>query len=137
MADKSQANENPDIKKYAKLLGTADYDKEAAEQLAEAVNEVVELRRRTSQLEQIISENKELQQFVWTTADGRCIALHNIEDEHLENIMLHLLRAGRAINRAIRGEAMRRNLTIPATVPTDWSDEVDDFYRRLAPGRDA
>lgn len=119
---------DPDIKKYSKLLGTADYDHEAAEQLAEAVTEVTELERRASQLKQIINENHELQQFVWHTAAGQAIALHNIENEHLENIMLHLLRTGRPISRSIRGEALRRNLVIPATVPVDWDD---DTTRRL------
>lgn len=132
MADKPQ--DNPDIKKYAKLLGSVDYDKEAAEQLAAAINEAVELRQRAEQLEQIVHENDELKQFIWRTADGQAIAIHKVDDDHLQNIMLHLLRTGRAIPRGIRGEAMRRNLTIPASVPVDWED---DTTRRLQePGRD-
>lgn len=105
---------------YSKLTGKLDYDHEAAEQLAEAVNEVAELSQRAKQLEQIIKENKELHQYVWKTADGRCIALHKIDNNHLENIMLHLLQVGKAIPRAIRGEAVSRNLVIPTTVPTNW-----------------
>lgn len=124
MSDKK----NPDVKKYGKLLGKIDYDHEAAEQLAEALNEIRELKQRASQLEQIVKENDELHQFVWFTADGATIPVHKIEDDHLENIMLHLLRTGRSIPRGIRGEAIQRNLTIPASVPVDWED---DTMRRL------
>jgi hypothetical protein len=113
-----------EAKKYAKLLGKVDYDHEAAEQLAEALNEIADLERRATQLKQIVEENKELHQFVWRTAEDIVIALHELEDDHLQNIMLHLLRNQRAIPRAIRGEAISRGLVIPATVPIDWSEST-------------
>lgn len=116
MADSSE------FKKYSKLLGKVDYDKEAAEQLAEALNEISSLEQRITQLKQVVNENEELHAFVWRTADNKTIAIHDIEDDHLSNIMMHLLRTGRPISRAIRGEAMSRDLTIPATVPVDWHD---------------
>jgi len=119
---------NNDTKKYAKLLGKVDYDHEAVEQLADALNEIRELKQRTSQLEQIVQENEDLHQFVWFTADGTTLPIHKIDDDHMENIMLHLLRTGRAIPRAIRGDAIQRGLTIPASVPVDWED---DTMRRL------
>lgn len=122
------ATKNSPDKKYAKLLGKVDYDHEAAEQLAAALNEITELESRANQLKQIVKENEELHQFVWRTAGNEVIALHNVEDDHLENIMLHLLRTGRPIPRAIRGEAISRNLTIPATVPLDWDDETSRRY---------
>lgn len=110
--------------KYAKLLGKVDYDHEAAEQLAEALNEITEIERHAAQLRQIVEENEELHQFVWRTASGESVALHKIDDDHLSNIMLHLLRGGRPIPRAIRGEAISRELVIPATVPIDWEDDA-------------
>ena len=123
---------SPD-KKYAKLLGKVDYDHEAAEQLAEALNEITELEQRANQLKQIVKENDELHQFVWRTGDGAVIAMHNIENDHLSNIMLHLLRSGRPIPRAIRGEAISRELVIPVSVPIDWNDEAQEYakMRRL------
>lgn len=114
---------NPDMKKYGKLLGTVDYDHEAAEQLASAVNEVKVLETRISQLRGLVEENKELHQFVWTSQDGLCTPLHKLEDDHLSNIMLHLVRNTRAVSKAIRGEAMRRNLVIPGNVPVDWNSK--------------
>lgn len=110
--------------KYGKLFGKVDYDHEAAEQLAAALNEITELELRATQLKQIVAENDELHQFVWRTAGGIVMAVHDIEDSHLENIMLHLLRANRAIPRAIRGLAISRNLVIPNKVPIDWSEDV-------------
>lgn len=118
--------------KYAKLAGAVDYDHEAAEQLASALNEIVELELKAEQLKQLVKENEELHQFVWRSQDG-VVALHNIGNDHLGNIMLHLLRAGRAIPRAIRGEAVKRGVVIPATVPVGWSDEDLEYSakRRL------
>jgi hypothetical protein len=115
-------------KKYAKLLGKVDYDHLAAEQLAEALNEITDLERRAGQLKQIVEENEELHQFVWRTAGGESVALHKLDDDHLNNIMLHLLRTSRPIPRAIRGEAISRDLVIPAVVPIDW-DENDSIKR--------
>lgn len=120
--------------KYAKLFGKVDYDHEAAEQLADALNEIEELERRANQLKQIVGENDELHQFVWHTGDKRNIAIHNIDDDHLENIMLQLLRNNRPIPRAIRGEAINRNLVIPTTVPIDWSENVTP--KRIARAQD-
>lgn len=120
---KSTAVVLADADKYSKLLGNVAYDHEAAEQLADALNEIVALERRAAQLKQIVEENKELHQFVWRTTENNNIAIHSIKDDHLSNIMMHLLRNDRAISRAIRGEAISRGLTIPASVPIDWDDD--------------
>lgn len=110
-----------DFDKYSKLTGGVEYDHEAAEQLAEALNEIFELEQRAEQLKQIVQENKKLHQFIWRTEGGQAIAIHDLENDHLENIMMYLLRNNRSIPRAIRSESMRRKLVIPATVPIDWS----------------
>lgn len=126
MAEKAKSKDT----KYAKLLGTVDYDHEAVDQLAEALNEITSLEARANQLRQIVDENKELHQFVWRTSGGESMAIHKIDDDHLTNIMLHLLRTSRPINRAIRGEAISRGITIPINVPIDWDD--DTAYRLAA-----
>lgn len=110
--------------KYSKLLGKVEYDHEAAEQLAAALNEIAELESQVTQLKQVVNENEELHQFVWRAGNGEVIALHKLDDDHLNNIMLHLLRRGDAIPRAIRGEAMTRGLVIPRSVPVDWDDGI-------------
>jgi hypothetical protein len=119
----TQAKKSED-KKYSKLMGKIDYDHEAVEQLADALNEIDELNQRVNQLKQLVEENQELHQFVWRTATSGVYAVHNIEDDHLTNIMMHTLRNGQAIPRAIRGEAMQRGLVIPTTVSIDWTSKV-------------
>jgi len=52
--------------------------------LADALNEIRELKQRTSQLEQIVQENEDLHQFVWFTADGTTLPIHKIDDDHME-----------------------------------------------------
>lgn len=105
--------------KYGKLMSAVEYDHEAAEQLADAMNEVRRLEQAANQLRQIIDDNPELKQYVWTTAKGESIALQNIEDDHLVNIMQHILEHGGTISRSIRGEAIRRDLVVPVDSPIE------------------
>jgi hypothetical protein len=114
---------SPDAK-YSKLLSKVDYDHEAAEQLALVLNEITTLEARATQLRQIVEENGELVPFIWRTSTGETIAIHKLEDDHLNNLMLHLLRTGRPIPRSIRGEAVSRELVIPSSVPLDWEDNA-------------
>ena len=104
-------------KEYKKLNKVANYDKEAAEELADALNELATLEARAKYLRDLVNENPELHHFVWRTGANQSIALHKIEDSHLVNIMTHLLATDRTISREIRAEAMSRSLTIP-TEPT-------------------
>lgn len=117
--------------KYSKLLGGLDYDYEAVDQLAEALNEIEIKSREISVLEQLVLENKELSQFVWRTAAGVTLAIHNMDNDHISNAMLNLMRHGNAIPRALRSEAIKRNITIPVGVPIDWEDrEIFDWEDR-------
>lgn len=121
------------VNKYAKLAGKVDYDHEAVEQLAAALNEITELELKVTQLRQLAEENQELHQFVWRSENG-VIAIHDIGNDHLGNIMLHLLRSNRAIPRAIRGEAVARGVVVPAAVPIDWDDTT--LRKRLRSDRE-
>lgn len=98
---------------YKKLDKALEYDQEAAEEYASAANEARALAARLEYLQGIIEENSELSKVVWTTLDGRTIALHKVEDKHLANIMRHLLNGGRPISREIAAEARKRELPIP------------------------
>ena len=99
--------------KYAKLSKVEEYDKEAAEELATALNEVTALEGRISQLRDLINENKKLHPFVWTTADGLATAVHNLEDDHLKNILQHVVNYGQSPNKGIKSEARKRGFVIP------------------------
>jgi hypothetical protein len=101
------------LKEYKKLNKFEEYDQEAAEELAEALTEIHELGKRVNQLQELVNENPELHTFVWTTADGKSIAIHKIEDDHFKNILQHLVNNGRSIGRSLRAEARRRGIEIP------------------------
>lgn len=101
------------MKKYEKLNKFESYDKEAAEELAEVLMEMQTLNSRLEYLKELVDENKELHAFIWGVADGKMIPMHKIEDEHLKNIMTHLLNTGRKISKPIQAEARKRGFEVP------------------------
>ncbi len=116
--------------KYAKLNKVENYDKEAAEQLADALNEIVELENRVASLKDLVQENQDLHQYVWRTAENKTIAIHKIEDDHLKNILQHLFNNRRPISKIIKAEARKRGLTIP----TEFAPITFSRSRRLVEG---
>lgn len=101
-------------KDYSKLFKTYDYDREKAELLSEAMTERYELLKRVKYLEDLAKENKGLAKFLWTTAEGKVIALHKLEDDHLRNILKHIVDRNGVISPALKAEARSRNIEIPA-----------------------
>lgn len=99
--------------KYDKLEQAYDYDHDAVKQLVEAMKELQDIRSREAYLSQIIKENEKLHPFVWYTAEGEILAHDDIEDDHLKNIMQHLLDTGRPISRELRAEAHKRSIPVP------------------------
>lgn len=102
-----------DFKEYTKLNKFENYDKEAAEELAEAMNEARAIAIRLDQLQDIFKENTELHKFVWTTADGVSTAIHKLDDEHFTNILNYIVGANRKISKSLKAEARRRNVELP------------------------
>ena len=102
-----------DYKKYSELEKTYDYDKKKATVLAEAVSELVEVKRREEELTRLIKLNGSLKKFLWGTADGKVIAFHDIEDDHLKNILTYLPAHDREIPEALKAEARSRGLELP------------------------
>lgn len=103
----------PLYKQYPKLTAAPQYDTDAAEELAEVMNELREIEKRVVTLRDIVEENHELQQYLWTTADGKTAAVHNLEDDHLKNILQWQVNHNRPINKALKGEARKRGFDIP------------------------
>lgn len=104
-------------KEYKKLVKTIEYDHESVDELVEAMSELRDLRSRAATLEQLIAENKELHPFIWITGDGEIKAHHNIDDDHLKNILTHLVQTGYSISKELKSEARRRNIPVPASNP--------------------
>lgn len=105
----------PDYKKYEGLEKTFEYDKPKATLLAEATSELVEVLKRKAELERLIKLNGSLKKFLWGTADGKVVAFHDIEDDHLKNILTYLPAHGRDIPEALKSEARTRGFEIPDT----------------------
>lgn len=114
-----------DYKSYSELEKTYEYDKKKASVLAEALTEALELKLRLEELERLITLNKDLKKFIWGAADGKAIAFHDIEDDHLRNILTYLPAHGRTTPDALKAEARSRGFTIP--------DETTTL--RLVPGK--
>lgn len=104
-------------KQYKKLEKKYDYDKEKAEELADAANEMVKLRQRLNYLEKLVENNKELKPFLWQTKEGKVYALHQIEDDHLRNIINYLQDdpARMGPSDELLAEASRRGIAVNAT----------------------
>lgn len=101
------------MKQYKALEKSNDYDHVKAEEYAEAVMELRSLQNRREYLEQLIEDHDELREYMWTTAEGVTKPLHLIDDDHLENIMKHLIENRRRIPDQIKAEARSRNLEVP------------------------
>lgn len=130
MAKKEQNNEiaqsfsifgsdNVQFKKYESLVPKNEYDREKAETLAEAMTELVQIKKRKKFLENLLTENRELQPFLWASMDGRVQALHTIDDGHFRNVINFLVIKGRTISKEIRAEAASRGIEVPENYTSD------------------
>lgn len=126
--------DNVAFKKYESLQPKNEYDREKAETLAEAMTELVTIKKRKKYLETLLAENKELKPFLWESMDGRVQALHTIEAAHFENIIHFLILKGRKISRAVRAEAAARGVDIPESYTADGEgyDGDETVRERLA-----
>lgn len=124
---------------YSDLHKTYDYNKAKATRLAEAMTEVKTLTDRLAYLKSVLKDNKELEPFLWRTYEGEVIALHDIEDSHLKNIIGHITRNGGTVKPEIIAEARSRGidpaeftkkaLAIEAEVyDDDYDYDYDDDY---------
>lgn len=101
-----------DYKKYELLEEKFEYDKEAATQLAEATSELVEVQRRAEYLKDVVARHSKLKRFLWGTLEGKVIAFHDLETDHLINILKHLENRGDEPSKELQAEARSRGLEI-------------------------
>lgn len=115
--------DNVQFKKYESLVPKNEYDREKAETLAEAMTELVQIKKRKKYLEDLLTENRELKPFLWTSMDGRVQALHAIDEAHFRNVINFLVIKGRSISKEIRAEAASRGIE----VPEDYTSDDEDY----------
>ena len=120
---------------YKDLQKTFDYDKKKVSRLVEAVNERNQALKRVQYLNEVIEVNKDLMNFVWTDKDGAVTALHDLGDNHLENIIGFITRNGGVLPEEIKAEARSRGMDVDKLSMTAIrikarNDEFDDddFY---------
>lgn len=119
---------------YNDLKKTFDYDKKKATRLAEAMTEAVEVEKRLKYLKTIMDNNTELRAFLWQTQEGQVKALHDIDDEHLANIVGFKAKHGSELSEEMRAEAESRGIdvdTITETTPRlKPFVDYEDYYQQ-------
>lgn len=120
------------FKDYKGLHKTYEYDKPKATLLAEAMTELVTIEKRRKYLQGLLDENMNLKPFLWGSMDGRVTAIHDLDDNHLKNIIKFLPANGREIPGEIKAEALSRGFEVPEDVnPRAYTAQLasgnDDF----------
>lgn len=103
------------MKTYSKLEESFEYDHEQATELAEATTELVEVERRAQYLRDVVKRHGKLKKFLWGTEAGVVIALHDIPDDHLQNILAYLPRHDREVSPQMKAEARKRGIAVEGT----------------------
>lgn len=98
--------------------------------MAEAHNEIAILQTRIRELEDVVSEHRDKEKFLWRTADNEVKAIHKITDDHLKNILQHQLVHGRRISKELKAEARSRGIAIP----NEWGYRNEVTSPRLIEG---
>jgi len=104
-----------DYKKYTNLEKPTEYNKELAGEIAEAFNELEAIQKRAFYLLELTKKHKGLTKRIWRTAEGKHIAFHDLKNDHLKNILNHLLDTNRSISKELKEEARFRGIDIPTT----------------------
>lgn len=130
------------MKVYSKLEEKFEYDKEQATELAEATTELVEVERRAQYLRDIIKRHGKLKKFLWGSEDGRVTAIHDLADDHLQNILTYLPRHDREVSPQLKAEARSRGMQVEGNnglaplrqivASTDFVFDEDDLELDLA-----
>lgn len=100
------------MKTYSKLEEKFEYDHEQASELAEALTELVEVERRAQYLRDVVKRHSKLKKFMWGSEDGRITAIHDLADDHLQNILTFLPKHDREVSPQLKAEARSRGFQI-------------------------
>lgn len=112
-------------KEYKLLNKVNDYDHDIANEVVEAMNEIAIIQGRVQFLQNLIDDHEKYQKFVWRTLEGINIAMHNLDDDHLLNIIKHLKDNGRSISKELRNEAISRGFAVPTFYTANSNGKMD------------
>lgn len=114
-------------KTYSELNRVYEYDEAKATIMAEAMTEMVEIEKRKQYLIGLLDQNKGLRRFLWQDETGKVTAFHDLDPDHLVNILNYLSEQGQPISKPMEAEARKRNIALPGTprlLPAGGSDLV-------------
>ena len=78
------------------------------------MTEAVAVEKRLAYLKKIMDANNELRPFLWQTKEGEVKALHDIDDDHLGNIIGYKAKYGDSVSEQMRAEAESRGIDVDA-----------------------
>lgn len=85
-----------------------DFDHDKARQLAQLIEEEEALNKRLDFLWSIKKSHSKLNKYLWRTFDGRVMLIHDMDDNHLKNAIIYLMKKGRKISPVLRAEYNKR-----------------------------
>ena len=115
-------------------LESNDKNIDLVREMAEVANEVQELQARLAYLKSLLDSNNNLNKYLWKTTKGKILAIADITDDHLQNIVKYNVKRGTTLSTQITIELKKRGLAIPATVakaivvPDEDEDNDDSYY---------
>lgn len=117
------------MNEYKKLDKSLTEDIELLRELASAINEYKALKSRMEYLQNLIVDNEEYKNALWTTQQGKTIPISDVEDSHLKNIAIHLVNRG-ASNKRIYKEIVTRFgfEALPSGLKEDDEEDEEDDY---------
>lgn len=97
------------------LLKSPKQDVELVRQYASLVDELSVTRSHLQMLEKLEKKHRsKLQDEIWTTGEGKVMAIADMETSHISNAMRLIRSKGKAMPERLVEEAQSRQLAIPA-----------------------
>lgn len=97
---------------YKLLTKQEDYDLPTVKELASAMNELAQMEQRRAHLEDLIRINGKLKKHIWRDKSGFAIALADLKDDHLKNIVNYVKRRGDVVPPNVMREINQRNINL-------------------------
>jgi hypothetical protein len=131
---------------YEKLLSDSSFDIERAREYAKLLEEYAYVESRLAFLKKIMRrpENKKMDEYLWRTAGGAIMPIHDMEDSHVRNAVNAIarrkgagavpIRLSMEFDKRFSGEKITAQQNIPlesgeGNVVEDYEDYNDDVFK--------
>lgn len=96
------------MEEYNKLVGVNEFDHDKARELAKLHEEIETLKRRERFLSEIARKHNNLKEYIWRTANGKYMLVHDMEDSHLKNAVAWQLEHNGSLPFVLQQEYIKR-----------------------------